>query len=168
MLLRRNRTRFEDEFNKEYRAIMSRLPAEVMVGKQGDDMNECKKRKYLDEIYHYLDFCNGQVFLRKSGRISNGTWKYWCEGIRGNMEKPMFAWAWKKIRRGNKSEFTELRELIFFDYKDPKLFWPCRFVHGVRIAIMLFCQRIARVYKQVKQLLQKKGSRSTVLIKNRM
>lgn len=99
---------FEDSFAKEYRELTSRLPTKALLGEQ---LTDEEYANHFDELYHYIDLCNEQAFLRKSGRISKKTWIFWKEGIASNMKRPAFERAWTEISHRSNGDFSELRQI---------------------------------------------------------
>lgn len=112
-------TEFEDGLAHEYRELCGRLPTKALLGKE---LTEEEYRKALDELIHYIDLCNEQVFLRKKGRVSESTWFNWCEGIRSNLELPAFARAWKEIKDCCHN-FRELRQLEKEQFRNDPALW---------------------------------------------
>lgn len=107
MLSRRQAvTAFEDSLAKEYRDLAAKIPVKALLGKPLDDaeFSDC-----FDTLYHYIDLCNEQAFLKNSGRISKATWAFWRGGIASNLRRPAFARAWSEIAAGSVGDFTELR-----------------------------------------------------------
>src|SRR5258706_14203113 len=70
---RQSVTNFEDSFAKEYRELASELPTKALLG---EPLTEEEYAEHFDELYHYFDLCNEQVFLRSIGRISEKTWNF--------------------------------------------------------------------------------------------
>lgn len=106
---RQSVTTFEDLFAKEYRDLVSRLPTKALLG---EPLNDEEYEAHFDEMYHYFDLCNEQVFLSKSGRISNETWIFWKDGIRTNLRRPAFERAWSEIAAKAKDDFSELKSIF--------------------------------------------------------
>ena len=106
---RQNVTSFEDSFAKEYRELASTLPTKTLLG---ESLTEAEYTKHFDELYHYFDLCNQQVFLRNVGRISKKTWTFWKDGIASNMRRPAFERAWAEIAARANSDFSELRAVF--------------------------------------------------------
>jgi hypothetical protein len=98
---------FEDSLAKEYRDIISRIPTRALLGERlsGTDYQTC-----FDELFHYLDLSNEQVFLRQRKRVSLEVWEFWLDGIKANLALPTFIRAWDEIKRKGTS-FQELRRL---------------------------------------------------------
>ena len=73
-----SKTSFEDSISKEYRDISNNIPYNALIGKAliGEEINQAS-----NEIYNYIDFCNEQIFLRKTGRVRKDTWNNWQEGM---------------------------------------------------------------------------------------
>lgn len=98
---------FEDALAKEYRDLVNRLPARVMLGEQ---LNSENYLKAFDELYRYMDLSNEQICLRQRERISREVWLSWRSGIQSNLELPAFRQAWTEIKASSLS-FQELRRL---------------------------------------------------------
>lgn len=99
---------FEDSFAKEYRELASKLPTKALLG---GVLSEEEYNKHFDELYHYIDLCNEQVFLKNTGRISDSTWKFWQDGIKTNLQRPAFKRAWSEIAYKAPHDFSELRKI---------------------------------------------------------
>jgi hypothetical protein len=106
---RQNVTNFEDSFAKEYRKLASKLPTKALLG---EPLTDAEYAEHFDELYHYCDLCNQQVFLHKLGRISEKTWAYWQDGIASNMRRPAFERAWAEIAARANGDFSELRAVF--------------------------------------------------------
>jgi hypothetical protein len=102
-------TSFEDSLAKEYRDIAAMLPTKALLGEQ---LSEEEYAEHFDEMYHYLDLCNEQVFLKQVGRVSNKTWTFWKDGISSNLRRPAFERAWSEIAARSSGDFSELRSLF--------------------------------------------------------
>lgn len=120
-------TTFEDTIAREYRDLANDLPIEAILGEElPKDLSEKEGRAAFEVFCHYFDLCNEQVFLREIGRVSDKTWKFWCDGISSNLKRPAFLRAWGEFSRRSK-DFQELRRLIESDYaEDPKRPWSPR------------------------------------------
>jgi hypothetical protein len=106
---RQSVTNFEDSFAKEYRELAATLPIKALLG---EALTDEEYAQCIDKMYHYLDLCNQQVFLRKAGRISDKTWTFWHDGIASNLKRPAFKRAWAEIAARANGDFSELRELF--------------------------------------------------------
>jgi len=102
-------TNFEDSFAREYRDLASKLPTKALLG---EPLSEDEYAKHFDEMYHYFDLCNEQVFLRNVGRISDRTWTFWKDGIASNLRRPAFERAWAEIAARADEDFSELKEVF--------------------------------------------------------
>lgn len=102
-------TNFEDTFAKEYRELMAKLPTKAMLGEM---LSDDEHTEYFDEMYHYFDLCNEQVFLRSVGRVSDKTWIFWKDGIASNLRRPAFERAWSEIAARANNDFSELKALF--------------------------------------------------------
>ncbi len=98
---------FEDALAKEYRDLVNRLPAKIMLGEPLTPENYIGA---FDELHRYVDLSNEQVCLRQRGRISREVWSSWGSGIQSNLELPAFRQAWTEIK-ARSSSFQELRRL---------------------------------------------------------
>ena len=102
-------TSFEDSLAKEYRELAARLPTKALLGEPLSDKEHADS---FDEMYHYFDLCNEQVFLAEAGRISRATWKFWRDGITANIRRPAFERAWSEIAARSNRDFSELRAIV--------------------------------------------------------
>jgi hypothetical protein len=117
---RQARTQFEDGLAREYREIAQRIPVKALLGEEIDDRDYGNA---LDELYHYIDLSNEQVFLRQNDRISSKTWENWCDGIKSNLSRPAFKKAWTEIKSRATESFNELRRLEASGFKDDPCKW---------------------------------------------
>jgi hypothetical protein len=113
-------TQFEDSMAKEYRELAAKIPTRALLG---EELTEEEYKDTFDEFYHYIDLSNEQVFLRQRGRISEGTWTYWLDGIRSNLARPAFNRAWEEIKSQAKDSFKELRYLEASGFMDDPRSW---------------------------------------------
>ena len=109
LLKRLNVTSFEDSFAKEYRELAAKLPTKALLG---EALTDEEHLKHFDEMYHYIDLCNEQVFLHNVGRISNKTWDFWKDGIASNLRCPAFNRAWTEIAARASGDFSELKAVF--------------------------------------------------------
>jgi hypothetical protein len=114
-------TAFEDELEREYREILRDLPVEALLDAS---MESAVSEATLRAFYRYIDLTNQQVFLRSQGRISERTWKNWCDGIESNLRRPAFEAAWKQISETAAEDFQELRRLERSNFSDDPIDWP--------------------------------------------
>jgi len=111
-------TDFEDQLNREYRALLDQIPLSALLG---EDLPEDEYGRALPAFFRYIDLSNEQVFLRVRGRVSRQTWMNWQEGISNNLRKPAFARAWREIAQRAPDSFAELRMLEREDHTtDPR------------------------------------------------
>ena len=102
-------TAFEDTLAKEYRELAARLPTKALLG---ESLSDQEHEMCFDEMYHYFDLCNEQVFLAQTNRISGKTWKFWEDGIKSNLRRAAFARAWSEIAARSGNDFSELRSIV--------------------------------------------------------
>ena len=103
---------------KEYREIIRRIPYKAIIG---DEISDDDSHKAFNEIYNYMDLCNEQIFLRKTGRVSANTWNNWQEGMLTNFSLKVFDRASQEIFSKLTHNFTELKRVQDSGYKtDPK------------------------------------------------
>jgi len=99
---------FEDQLAHEYRQLAQEIPVDALLGKElSEDIFENARER----IYNYIDLSNEQIFLRKKGRISQVTWNDWCDGIKSNLSRPVFAHVWTEVKDAVPESFQELRQL---------------------------------------------------------
>jgi hypothetical protein len=114
---------FEDNLAREYRELVRQLPAEALLGKA---LSEQEISSCLSTFIHYINLSNEQVFLRKTGRITDATWRNWCEGIRTNLSRPGFACAWAIIKENASCSFGELKRLEASGFQEDPRQWGQR------------------------------------------
>ena len=115
-------TSFEDTIAREYRKLANEIPTGALLG---EELSLESYEKTFDELYHYFDLTNEQVFLRQLGRVRPKTWTFWRDGIRSNMRRPAFHRAWEDISRRSNGDFSELRRLIASNYEEDPYQWAC-------------------------------------------
>jgi hypothetical protein len=101
-------TAFEDSLTAQYREVAASLPLKALLG---EALTEEEHSYHLQFFYRYFDLCNEQAFLHNNGRVSDGTWAFWEDGIRTNFRRPAFARAWQEVANRAKDDFDELRSL---------------------------------------------------------
>jgi len=102
------RTSFEDSLAKEYRELLRSVPYKALVGKQ---VSEGEAERSREGIYNYLDFCNQQIYLRVNKRIRKGTWLEWREGMKINLDLPLFSEVAEEVFKELPQIFSELRRV---------------------------------------------------------
>lgn len=102
-------TTFEDSLAKEYRELAARLPTKALLG---EPLTNEEHADSFDEMYHYFDLCNEQVFLKQAKRISDKTWTFWEDGMKSNISRPAFERAWAEIAARSENDFSELRSIV--------------------------------------------------------
>lgn len=117
---RSNRLNFEQHFTDRYRDVVARIPLRHLRGhaeshRDGDDPDRIE-RAYFD----YFELCEEQFYYRKSGRITNGTWRDWEIGIRSNGRLASFGHAWSEFadvrsEYGRANLFEKLSEAQLFE-----------------------------------------------------
>ena len=116
-----NQAQFEDSLDKEYRKIIRGIPMDALLGKtvKGDNP------ELRELLYNYLDLCNGQIYLRKIGRVGDKRWQDWRDGIKHNLSLPEFAKVWKEVKREALGTFTWLERLEQESFGIDPINWPC-------------------------------------------
>ena len=102
-------TAFEDSLAKEYRELAAKLPTKALLG---GPLSDEEHSKSFDEMYHYFDLCNEQIFLMQAGRVTDKTWAFWRDGITSNLKRPAFEKAWSEIAARSNGDFSELRSIF--------------------------------------------------------
>lgn len=113
-------TQFEDDLTKQYREIIKDIPTDALLGLEISD-DEYERTRHA--FYRYIDLCNEQVFLRQQGRVCEGTWKLWGDGIESNLLRPAFQKAWIDIKRKSDKDFRELKLLENENYNSDPYKW---------------------------------------------
>lgn len=112
-------TQFEDDLDREYRQIISHLPACAILGRPLTTQEyEANKERLLA----YIDLSNEQVFYRKCKRITDLTWESWRIGIQTNLTSPAFSEAWREIKN-NTPHYEELRRLEKEMFRNDPVTW---------------------------------------------
>jgi hypothetical protein len=107
---------FEDSLAKEYRDLANHIPPKALLG---SELSDDEYTKAFDDIFHYIDLSNEQVYLRVRNRIGKDVWENWRDGIKTNLSLPAFGRAWNEIKEKSGS-FQELRRLEKEEFKlDP-------------------------------------------------
>ena len=101
-------TAFEDSLDKQYREIIMQIPVDALIGKNITPKDHAYAR---ENVFNYLDLCNEQIYLRRKKRISKSRWVDWNEGIKGNLQKPIFQEVWAEVKKEAPGEFTDLTKL---------------------------------------------------------
>lgn len=109
------RMQFEDSINKEYRELISNIPAKALLG---EGLNQKEYENTLDDFFRYFDLCNEQIFLHQSKRIDSKTWAQWEAGILFNLSLCAFRKAWIEINIKAPSQFSELSQLLMRNEKN--------------------------------------------------
>lgn len=116
-------TQLEDSMAKEYRDLASAIPTRALLGVA---LTEEEKNAHFDEFFHYFDLSNEQTFLRQKKRIRKETWIFWCDGMKSNIAKPAFSWAWEEIEKTGTKEFSEFRRLVASGFAADPATWQDR------------------------------------------
>lgn len=111
---------FENGLYKKYRAIIKDIPVTALLG---HDSERDLRDDELNQLYHYIDLCNEQVFLRQIERIGPEIWQNWCSGIEGNLRRAAFRKAWERIKRESHGDFAELRRQEESGFEDDPASW---------------------------------------------
>lgn len=117
---RQARTDFEDDLAREYRDVVRSLPVGMLLG-------EAPTAEQFDSAFpsllRYIDICNEQVFLRMTGRISDSTWRNWCDGIKSTIALRAFSLAWNEVKARAPGRFDDLRRLESSGFDDDPVRW---------------------------------------------
>jgi len=103
---KQSRTTFEDSLVQEYRTLVASLPLEALLG---EDIEQIEYDIHLKCFYRYFELCNEQIYLVRQNRIRKKTWKFWRDGIRGNLARPAFRRAWSDIAHRAGEDLSELK-----------------------------------------------------------
>ena len=105
---RQSQLQFEDSLNGQYRALLSELPLDAMLGKR---LADAELQASLRVFYRYFDLSNEQAYLHRRGRVTDAAWSTWEEGIRQNLARPAFAQAWAQLLPDLDGSFDDLKVL---------------------------------------------------------
>jgi hypothetical protein len=89
------KTEFEDRMTEVYRDLAAQLPVEVFFSDTEVEPELVQEKREV--FYRYFDLCNEQAFLRRRRRIRRRTWEEWQAGIKGNMGRDAFDYAWYEL-----------------------------------------------------------------------
>jgi hypothetical protein len=117
---RQTQTAFEDDYTRQYRDIIQRIPVRALLS---EPLDVDSFEKALDEIYNYFDLTNEQIFLRKERCVTTATWTNWCDRIKSNIALPAFRRAWVLVEDQAPAYFEELRRLQETGYREDPLGW---------------------------------------------
>ncbi len=95
-------TSFEDDFTRQYREIIQRIPVKALLNEK---LSDDDFQMALNEIYNYIDLTNEQIFLRRQNRIRSKTWENWRDGMKANLALPAFKRAWGMIKKKTPNNF---------------------------------------------------------------
>lgn len=123
-------TNFEDSLTKEYREIVRRIPYKALVG---DKLSSQERVYAYNEVYNYMDLCNEQVFLRKSGRVGKATWGNWQEGMSTNFDLEVFKEASEEVFKKLDDNFEDLKRVKKALYRTDPRCWKYRDFLNCRI-----------------------------------
>lgn len=60
-------------------------------------------------IHQYLQLCEDEIDLRRLGRVTDDTWRYWESSIRYQASEPAYRAA---VRSSSRSDFPSLKALL--------------------------------------------------------
>ena len=90
---RQLRAGFEQTFVDRYLAIAARIPLELILGETAR-LDAASERA----LYDYFELCEEELYYRRGGRVSRGTWLEWWDGIALNFMRPGFRAAWVGLK----------------------------------------------------------------------
>ncbi len=83
-------------------------------------------------IHAYLQLCEDEIDLRRLGRVTDNTWKFWCEAIRSQATSPSYA---SFLSTAPADRWPLLRELTAqpaaYDPLRDQRNWMWRKLHGL-------------------------------------
>lgn len=92
------------------------------------------KQKVLPEdksvIRGYLQLCEDEIDLRRLGRVTDHTWRFWASAIKSQCSEPAYKAELKKLDR---EQYPRVRELLAYgSARDPlDKHWVVRKLHGL-------------------------------------
>lgn len=123
---------FELKYIDRYWAIIDRLSPAALRASSGTPTDQDEKA-----IWSYLYLCEDEIDMREHGYISDDTYLLWAEGIRTQLEQPMFKEIWGKVsdaahRGEGEHPFDNLQNLKSGKQPDPLSMGNfARFVRGL-------------------------------------
>jgi hypothetical protein len=102
---------FEDTYVARYWNLMDRLSLSVLRADGHGPPDEHDERV----IRAYFQLCEDELELRKTGWISDATWRIWADGIRWQMQPWPFDELWRTITESDghhEPPFAHLRDFM--------------------------------------------------------
>jgi hypothetical protein len=119
---RQTHREFEHLYVARYWALMDRLSLAFAIEGQ-----VCKEDKPV--VRGYLQLCEDEIDLRRLGRITDNTWKYWSQASLDQASESAYT---NELAELNESHYPLLRTLIGSGGADPlKRRWLWRKLHGL-------------------------------------
>jgi hypothetical protein len=120
---------FESMHVQRYWKILDQLSLEaIMASPTADAGREDEKA-----IRNYILLCEDELQMRRSGYISDSTYRVWADGIRDQLNQPIFKQIWAQVEEEAKEHQTfpyeHLRQLLkepTSDAGDPLTMSPLR------------------------------------------
>jgi hypothetical protein len=117
-LARRQLTaQFERVFVDKYERILANIPLSALLA--GNHQHSSRAQR---AFYDYFELCEEELYYRRCGKVSPGTWTDWWLGISINLSRPAFIKAWKDLNEvaetnsspqvGAHAQFQLLRDAI--------------------------------------------------------
>lgn len=107
---------FENLYVQRYWNLEDSLSDEVYLNKS--DVQPTLGSDYR-LIVSYLRLCEDQIDIRREGFVTDRTWKIWADGIRSQLEEPVYKVTFKEME-------TDLPSLAaFLETRKDTLDWNC-------------------------------------------
>ena len=103
---------FEGKYVARYWDILDQLSLDALRGSCPDLISEEDNKS----MRSYILLCEDELEMRKNGYISDDTYQLWADGIKGQLQQPMFRKAWQEVKDEAASNhnfpYKHLRQLL--------------------------------------------------------
>ena len=126
---------FEAMYVQRYWKILDELSLEALRGAPLGKIGEADEKA----IRSYILLCEDELELRKNGYIADSTYELWADGMRSQLEQPMFKNVWQHVQKEATGPgafpYRYLREVESLGTKDGdplQISAPRRWLRGLR------------------------------------
>lgn len=89
---------FESLYVQRYWKILDQLSLEAVKASPAEDAG----RQDEKAIRNYILLCEDELQMRQNGYISDSTYAVWADGMRDQLEQPMFKNIWAQVKEETK------------------------------------------------------------------
>lgn len=101
---RQEQAAFELRFSDRYDRCIAQIPLRVLLDQDDYDPGDEDSRR---GFYDYFELCEQECYYKP--RISDSTWRDWCDGINSNSGKKSFQAAWMELSSVAETQFEEFK-----------------------------------------------------------